>query len=332
MAVVGFLLVPSTPLIQSLAPIAGTTLLLVPAVAVCTVLGWAAGGRSWLVALWVSLAAAALLLGAPPRSTYGAMERGWVLVLVASFGLISAASPAATRFLPRALTALAATVAFVGLLTLGTRGAVTVADRAVRGNAEARPNAALDWIRQTASTPEWRTWTTHSPQGNALDAAEQTMDGVLATLPRDAVPLYPALLGLESLSALALAWGLFHRISRTRIGEPLGGLRDFRFSDQLAWGLIAGAALVLLPPPGAWRMLGLNLLLFFGVLYAVRGLAVLVWYLRAAQVSAPAIAALAVIAGLLSAPAAIGLGLVGLGDSWIDWRSRPRPATSRPLG
>jgi hypothetical protein len=332
LAAVGFLLVPNTPLLQSLAPIAGTALLLVPAIAVCTLLGWAAGGRSWLVALWVGLAAAMLMWGGLPRTTYTAIERGWALVLVASFGLVSAASPAGTRFLPRALTALAAAVAFVGLLALSTPNALTIVGRAVRGNADTRPNAALEWMRRTAATPRWRVWTSRSREGATLDAAEQTLDGVLATLPRDAVPYYPALLGLESLSALALAWALHHRMSRTRIGEPLGGLVDFRFNDQLAWGVIVGAALVLLRPPGAWHVLGLNLLLFFGVLYAVRGLAVLLWFLRATQASAPAIAALAVVAGLLSAPAAIGLGLIGLGDSWIDWRSRPRPATPRSMG
>ncbi len=150
---------------------------------------------------------------------------------------------------------------------------------------------------------------------------------MLSSLPEDAVAFYPALLGLESLAALALAWAVYHRISRARIGEPLNRLTDFRFSDQLAWGLIAGALLVLLRPTGDWAALGLNLLLFFGALYALRGLAVVAWFVRTLRVSAPAVTALALVAALLSAPASLALALIGLTDSWVDWRSRARPAT-----
>jgi len=332
MALAGFLLVPSTPLLQSLAPLNDTALLLIPAVGVCAGLGWAFGGRAWIVILWVGLATAILFWGGLPQSAYGALQCGWALVLVTVFGLVCAASPPTTRFLARALTALAASVSLVGLLALGTRDAAGAVRHAALADALSRPNAALAWVEQVARSPGWRALTAREPQGGSLAAAEQTLDSVLTTLPADAVAFYPALLALESLAALALAWGLYHRISRTKIGEPLGRLVDFRFSDQLAWGVIAGAALVLLPPSGDWRALGLNLLLFFGALYAVRGLAVLVWYLQAARISAPAITALTLLAAVLSAPSVIGLALVGLSDSWVDWRTRPGPAAPRPAG
>jgi hypothetical protein len=332
MALAGFLLVPNTPLLQSLAPLSDTALLLIPSIAVCVALGWAAGARTWLVAIWVALTILLLAWGASARSTYGALQCGWALVLVGSFGLVCAASPPTTRFLSRALTAIAASVALVGILTLGTRDAANVVGRTIRTEANARPNAAFVWVEEKANSPEWRDWIAHSPQSTTLSAAEQALESVLSTLPHDALAYYPALLGLESLAALALAWSLYHRISRARIGEPLSRLVDFRFSDQLAWGLIAGATLALLPPPGEWRVVGLNLLLFFGGLYVVRGLAVLVSRLEAAQVSAPAITALALLAALLSGPTAIALGLVGLSDSWVDWRSRSRSIASRPTG
>lgn len=328
MVLAGFLLVPSTPLLQSVAPLPNTALLLVPAIAVCAALGWALGGRAWLTLVWVLLAVAVLLWrGSPARSTYTALQCGWAIVLVASFGLVCAASPWTTRFLARALTALALSVALVGALALGTRNAATAVGQAARENAASRPNAALTWVEQTASSPEWRDWTASSREGSAFATAEQALDGVLSTLPLDALAFYPALLALESLAALALAWAIYHRISRTRIGQPIGHLADFRFSDQLAWGLIVGALLILLPRTGAWPALGLNLLLFFGTLYALRGLAVFVWYLRAMRASAPALVVLALIAALLSAPTAVGLALIGLSDSWADWRSRSRPAT-----
>jgi hypothetical protein len=327
MAVAAFLLVPSTPLLQNVAPVTDTALLLVASVAVCAALGWAAGGRGGLAVLWVTLAAALLVWDGWSHVTYMALQCGWALVLVASFGLVCTASPASTRFLSRALTALALSVALVGLLTLGTRNATSAVRRSVHLNAASRPNAALAWVKETASTAEWRDWTASSREGTAFATAEQALDEVLSTLPDDAVAYYPALLGLESLMALALGWALYHRISRARIGEPLSRLSDFAFSDQLVWGLIAGALLVLLRPAGDWSALGLNLLLFFGALYALRGLAVVVWYLRAFRASAPAITALALLAALLSAPASLGLALIGVTDSWVDWRSRTRVAT-----
>lgn len=327
MAVAAFLLVPTTPLLQNVAPVTDTALLLVPAIAVCTALGWAAGGRAWLAVFWVALAVALVLWHGLSRTTYTALQCGWALVLVASFGLVCAASPPSTRFLSRALTALALSVALVGLLTLGTRNAATAVSRSIHLNATSRPNKALSWVKETASTEEWRDWTASSREGTAFATAEEALDEVLSTLPDDAVAYYPALLALESLAALALAWAVYHRISRARIGESLSRLTDFRFSDQLAWGLIAGALLVVLRPSGDWPALGLNLLVFFGVLYALRGLAVVVWYLRTLRVGAPGITALALLAALLSAPASLGLALIGVTDSWADWRSRARPAT-----
>jgi hypothetical protein len=327
MAVAAFLLVPFTPLLQNVAPVMDTALLLVPAIAVCAALGWAVGGRAWLAAVWASLAVVLVLWHGLSHITYTALQCGWALVLAASFGLVCAASPPATRFLSRALTALALSVALVGLLTLGSRNAAGAVTQSIHLNATSRPNKALSWVKETASTEEWRDWTASSRQGTAFATAEQALDEVLSTLPEDAVAFYPALLALESLAALALAWAVYHRISRARIGEPLSRLPDFRFSDQLAWGLIAGALLVLLRPTGDWAALGLNLLVFFGALYALRGLAVVAWYVRTLRVSAPAITALALIAALLSAPASFGLALIGLTDSWVDWRSRARPAT-----
>lgn len=327
MALAAFLLVPSTPLLQSVAPVPETALLLVPAVAVCAVLGWGAGGRAWLATVWIALAAGLVVWDGPSRSSYTALQCGWALVLTASFGLVCAASPWTTRFLARALTALALTVTLAGALTLASHNAIGAVSRSVRVDAAERPNAALAWVQHTASTAEWRDWTATSREGSAFATAEQALDDVLSTLPADAITFYPALLALESLVALALAWAVYQRISRTRIGEPLGRLADFRFSDQLVWGLIAGALLTLLSGKGSGPAWGLNLVLFFGALYALRGLAVLVWYLQAMRVSAPAVAALALLGALLSAPTVVGLGLIGLSDSWADWRTRWRAVT-----
>jgi hypothetical protein len=147
--------------------------------------------------------------------------------------------------------------------------------------------------------------------------------------------LFPSLLLLESLIALALAWGIYHRISRTRLGAPLGFLKDFRFNDQFIWGLIAGLTIVLVPALGFLDGAGRNLLVFFGALYAIRGFGVLSWFLAPGALAAallvgfamlwwPVLNAVAVLGFILLALAAFGLGL---GDTWADWRSRARSTT-----
>jgi hypothetical protein len=329
MVLAAFLFVPATPLVQSVVPLRDTSWMVVVTLAICTVVGWGAGGRGWLAVMWVALALVVLASTPVVRPAYASLERGWSVLLAGAFGLVCETSPPGTRFFPRALTALALSVSIAGLLAATTPGGLRSTTDAASGDADARPNAALLWMRMGEQSPEWQQWRTTNA-GSSFDAAVQTADSVLTSLPQDAVPFFPGLLALESLGALALCWGLYHRISRTRLGDQLVPLRDFRFSDHLVWGLIAGVVLFVLPVPGAWRGTGMNLLLFFGALYAVRGLGVVVWYLEASGAGPPLIAALVVLALVLSAPAVLGLGLVGLGDTWMDWRHRPGGATPRP--
>jgi hypothetical protein len=126
------------------------------------------------------------------------------------------------------------------------------------------------------------------------------------------------LLALESLAALALAWATYHRLGRTRLGAPLQPLREFRFNDQLVWGLIVGLTTILVPTLSTLRGFGQNLLVFFGTLYAVRGLGVLSWFMAPGTL-APVLQVFAALAFLFLAVAAIALGL---GDTWADWRGR----------
>jgi len=157
---------------------------------------------------------------------------------------------------------------------------------------------------------------------DVLSPAE--LERQLQTLSNAGVEVFPALLALESLAALALAWAAYHRLGRTRLGAPLAPFREFRFNDQLVWGLIVGLTVVFLPTLAGLRAAGSNLLVFFGALYALRGLGVLAWFLA----PGPLASALAVGAVMLFWPillvAALGLGL---GDTWADWRRRPRPTT-----
>jgi hypothetical protein len=193
--------------------------------------------------------------------------------------------------------------------------------------------------RNAESTELFRTFVRENPK--FVKAIPQ-----MASVPAESEPqlklvaqtgavLFPSLLLLESLMALALAWATYHRLSRTRLGIPLGHLKDFRFNDQLVWGLIAGLTIVFVPALDFLGAAGRNLLVFFGALYAIRGFGVLSWFLAPGKLAStlmvgfallwwPVLSPVAVLGFMLLALAAFGLGL---GDTWADWRRRARPTT-----
>src|SRR5690606_28607767 len=105
---------------------------------------------------------------------------------------------------------------------------------------------------------------------------DQRIASALARAAEFQIALYPALLALASVTGLAVAWWAYNRLA-LREPTPLGALREFRFHDSLIWVLICGLALILAPLDQLGERLGSNLLAFMGALYALRGLAVLVF-------------------------------------------------------
>ena len=138
--------------------------------------------------------------------------------------------------------------------------------------------------------------------------------------------IYPALMILGSIGGLRLAWTWLHRIARHPIGPPPTRFTAFQFSDQLVWGWVVGLALCLLPLPSAWAFAGGNLLLVWAVLYAVRGLAV--FSAGSGRVPGPVLATLTIIAMFLLPFVAAGLTLLGLADTWLDFRRRLVPTSA----
>jgi hypothetical protein len=317
LALAAFLFVPGIPQIKALLPVHNTMILLVPAIAACCLVGWWAGGRFLLAAIWVGLAAWVAVSAPASPSVYYNLARGWSLLLGGAFGLVCLFG-ARRPFFPRALTAL--TFAFALALGMSVFGRVSTTQTREAISAEfGRRNAdSMRSVREVARTSpgQWE---------SILSPAE--MERQLDVLSKAGVEIFPALLALESLAALALAWAAYHRLGRTRLGMPLGQLKEFRFNDQLVWGLIVGLTVMFLPTLAAFQTAGTNLLVFFGALYALRGLGVLAWFLAPGALGG----ALAVVAGLLLWPillvAALGLGL---GDTWADWRRRPGPPRTRP--
>ncbi len=320
---------PLAALVRVLVPVQEVMLLVVPAVAACALVGWWAGGRLAFALGWVGIAAFVLAQPVPGGGDeYAAVARGWALLLAGGFGAACVLGGLVPTFVGRALAAVA--LAFVlGAAALAAAGRPPAAVAGVaRAEYGRRVDRSLAAWRAHADGPAWR-------RGSDLSVAARAADSVegLAALPRPAARLMPALLGLESLAALALAWSVYHRLARVRLGPPLARLAEFRFNDQLVWGVVAGATLVALPSLAELRGVGLNVLVFFGALYALRGLGVLRWWADgwlAGLGAAGAVLAVLLLVPLVGVtlPAAL-LGVaalaLGLGDTLAGWRARPRP-------
>lgn len=263
--------------------------------------------RPFLAVAGAVLAATAMLGAATGPLWYA--ERGWVYVLAAWFLLASVLMPPDTSFFPRGLLAVAATFASTTLALLVRPGGWTRVDAALA--AQFRSGAS-----QVAQM--WRSAGLGQFGGDVAKAASRA-----ATMQAE---LYPALLALASLAALAVAWWGYRRLVRAD-PRPLARLRDFRFHDELVWLVILGLALWLVPlgvPGRALPRVGLNLLVFMGTLYAFRGVAVL---LAMTGTPGPLGAILAALVFIFLYPFVMGAALiVGLSDTWLDFRTRRREA------
>jgi predicted membrane protein DUF2232 len=137
---------------------------------------------------------------------------------------------------------------------------------------------------------------------------------------------YPALLFLAGLAGLRLAWTWYHRIVARPVGPAPAAFAAFKFSDQLVWGWVAGLGLCLVRQSPVWTAVGSNLLLVWSVLYAARGLAV--FSAGSKRVPGPVIATLGVVAMFLLPFVLGGLTLLGLADTWLDFRRRLATSTT----
>ena len=327
-ALLSFLVLPLTPVLAVLGPVSQPIVLLMPLLAACALVGWVSGGRFLVAATWVLLAVGALFSApAPPgaRIAYVELERGWAVLLAAAFGFVSLLGPSA-RFFSRALVSLVVALALAALVFLATARPAATMTSVIATEVDRRAAIAEQGWQMAVNQPELKSALEATPPEQRGWEAE--FHNLLTTWPAsEGDRFFPALLMIESLGALALAWALYHRLSRARIGQPLAQLRDFRFNDQLVWGVIVGVVFLVLPTLHEWRNVGANLTLFFGTLYAVRGTGVLAWFLRSVRPGPVTVLLVALLAGLLAPAIALGLGLIGLGDTWEDWRAKARTTT-----
>ena len=162
---------------------------------------------------------------------------------------------------------------------------------------------------QTALAAQWR----------SVGASPELIEQASAAM-HSVAQLFPGLLAIAAIAGLRLAWAWYHRLAARPLGAPPAPFRAFGFSDQLVWGLVAALGLALIPVPEPWRLLGANLLLVLGTLYAMRGLAV--FLAQSGRVAGPMSGVLTVVAMFLLPFVVGGLTLLGLADTWLDFRRR----------
>src|SRR6266516_332976 len=311
---VAFLICPFLPFFEALISVQQTLLLLVPVIAACSIVGWKLGGRAALAVIWIVFSIWILLQPAGPRGTqYDQMARGWALLLAASFGLVSLWSTA-MPFFSRALFSVGLAVGIGFLLALSSPSGIARFQHAAGEDLTRRVSSTIEKVQEGMDTPEWREVAAKVP---ALDTWNEDSEAVMRATPTFAATLLPALLALESLAALAIGWAVYRRLSPVQIGPPLSPLTEFRFNDQLVWGLAVGATLCLLPAFGEGKNAGYNLLLFFGALYLIRGIGVLAWISRGRY-------AFIVLLSLIPQVFVIVTLALGLGDTWLDLRKRAK--------
>lgn len=309
------LLAPLLPFFEALIPIQQTLLLLVPVVAACSIVGWKLGGRLALAVIWITFASWMLLQPAGEAGTqYDQMARGWAVLLAGCFGLANLWGTT-TPFFTRALAAVGLAIGLGFLIALTSPSGIARFQRAAGEEFTRRTSATMERVQAGLDDPESRAVLDKVPGMAAVD--EQAIE-VMRDIPDKAAILLPALLALESLAVLAFAWGLYGRLSPVPIGPPLSQLTEFRFNDQLVWGLAVGATLCLLPAFEEGKNAGYNLLLFFGMLYLIRGIGVLAWIARGRY-------AWIIVLGLIPQVFILVTLALGLGDTWIDLRRRAKP-------
>lgn len=320
-ALIAFLLLSHAPVVRAAAPVVDTLVLLVPALAACFIAGWRRGGSLALALAWATLAGLLLAIPSRPGSeAYTDFVRSWGVLVAGALGLVCILGWR-RQFLGRALAA-------VGIATL-----IAVIGMAFATHAAGRIEAVFARELQSRNSTVLAQWARGFPNASfapaVRDWAAQRAVQLQEASGTFAAPLYPALLALESLAACALAWALYHRMSRARLGAALAPFRYFRFSDELIWALVAGMTLTVLPSLEALRVFGANLVVFFGALYALRGFGVIAWFYPQLTLGAQfAVSFAAVVLFPVSLALAVGLGVT---DTWFDWRRRVRTASS-PAG
>jgi hypothetical protein len=248
-----------------------------------------------------------LLAAGVATDPLGAALGAYSLIVAAAFAGGALLRPAG--MLRQAVRAMLWGVLGTGLLGLAVRGTAFWGE--------------LHWsvVRQASSTVRFavqlrpETYTVFEPMVRFFDEA------------------FPALVALLTLAALTLAWQWHVRLSARPLGPALAPFRQFRFADQWVWGLVVAALAWIVPKLAIVKGAALNLAVVLGVLYFLRGTAIVVALAGAAGLPGWTLIAGAILATVLVVPLLLlvpGIWTLGVFDTWMTFRQRhANPPTVR---
>jgi len=229
-------------------------------------------------------------------------ERAWAVLLGGWFLALTLIAPA-WRLTSRALAAAAGAAAVAAGVFAVRAGSWMALDGAVTRSMRAEIETTMDALSIIGG-------------GEAISAEMlQTAQAVAEAQ----ISVFPALLAIESLAALAVAWWARARLLGER-GPGLAPLRDFRFNDHLVWVLVVGLVLVVTQSGAALARVGSNAVFFMGALYALRGAAVYLFVSGGLSIFGSVI--LVILMTLVPSVLLGTAALIGIGDTWLDLRAR----------
>ncbi|HET9293929.1 MAG TPA: DUF2232 domain-containing protein [Gemmatimonadales bacterium] len=258
---------------------------------------------------WLWFAALVVWLGLWSTSTGGLLDQ-----VIRAAGIL-AIGIGAPLLLVGTGTMISRALQAVGVMTAGTSALCAFLDirwRDVELAALRQGWAAYNGLIQQAGN-----------QGAAVDPVRAQGLEAIADALRPMASIFPGLMALFAFAGLLLAARWARRIAPQPAIPPLAPFRDFRFTDQLVWLVVAGLAGVLFPVPPEVHDPAASMLFFGSGLYALRGAAVL-W---TAVARAPRVVVAALVLGaLFLLPFVLGgCVLLGLADTWLDFRRRMKP-------
>ena len=111
--------------------------------------------------------------------------------------------------------------------------------------------------------------------------------------------------------------------SRRLAFPDYGALDRWKAPEPLGWGVIASGGLLLAPIVGA-KMLGLNGLIVFMMVYFFQGLAIVAYFFQKKQIP---LFARVVLYGLIAIQQVVMLAVIGVGffDTWFNFRKLQKP-------
>ncbi|MDC0160675.1 hypothetical protein OAJ07_04410 [Gemmatimonadales bacterium] len=252
--------------------------------------------------IFIGTVAAMFVVLAGQRDSLWYMERGWAVLLGGFFAAVTLVAPR-WRLTSKSLAAVGAALLGATIFCILSSGAWenlewSVNDRlaAVLGNFL----YALELVTEGQSV---------SPA--FIAAVNRTVELQAA--------VFPAVLALQSMAALGVAWWLYRRLGFGD-DQALASVRYFGFNDHLVWILITGLLLVFARLGDSATRIGANLALFMTTLYALRGVGVVAFVSEGLTFLGLLMLLLGV---LFAAPILVGFAaLLGIADTWLDLRTR----------